>query len=225
VADADLEGWGCLVALAVVVGVGYCGYEALKEQQTKGDLLLGRDCPFGTERAGRHPPDGTDEWCQEKDSQGSYRRHGPAQEWYPSGQLKASGSYVHGDKEGAWTICSASGNCGSDTFRAGQLVNETPSTSAQVGRPEPSATATASGGDSALPATARATPPEPNTMQVGARVRISPKALKRVGLAPIKNEWGTLTFLDGDKAHGDVLYVGKVYKFKTSEFCVGPDAE
>jgi hypothetical protein len=82
---------GCLVVLA---GLGAGGYWACQHF---------RDCPFGAEQVGKHPPDGTEEWCQEKNEAGSYIRHGHYREWYPSGQLAQEGDYEHGAKAGHWT--------------------------------------------------------------------------------------------------------------------------
>jgi hypothetical protein len=51
------------VALGVVALGAAFGWFALQDAQMHGEWLLGRDCPFGAELAGAHPPNGTTEWC------------------------------------------------------------------------------------------------------------------------------------------------------------------
>jgi hypothetical protein len=86
---------GCLVILVGLGGVIWLA-DAWRDGQVQGKWLLWRDCPFGTELAGKHPPDGNMEWCQEKDDQGGYRKHGPIHVWYPSGRIKGSNTTFTG---------------------------------------------------------------------------------------------------------------------------------
>jgi hypothetical protein len=109
VASDKAESIGCLVGLLIAVVVGMAGWEALKGSQVKGDMLMGKSCPFGAELAGSHPPQGTEEWCQEQTENGSYRKHGVSRSWYSSGPIREQGSYVHGKRDGRWTYWNSDG--------------------------------------------------------------------------------------------------------------------
>ena len=93
----SIAGWFRLFVYVVgisliAVGVGWCHG---KYEQAANEGILWMDCPFRTELAGAHPPDGREEWCQKK-VEGAYVRHGSWQAWYRSGQLKAKGRYENG---------------------------------------------------------------------------------------------------------------------------------
>ena len=67
------------------------------------------DCPDGSEQVGAHPPDGIESWCQRELADGSIQRHGPARQWYRSGQIKASGSFSAGEPSSDWRCWSLLG--------------------------------------------------------------------------------------------------------------------
>jgi hypothetical protein len=79
------------VALGVVALGAAFGWFALQDAQMHGEWLLGRDCPFGAELAGAHPPNGTTEWCQRKDQTGSYVKYGV---WNSPGFVDIPGSMI-----------------------------------------------------------------------------------------------------------------------------------
>ncbi|MCG8557550.1 MAG: hypothetical protein MJD61_20020 [Proteobacteria bacterium] len=117
--SGDTAGWlVALVVLALVAAVGSWGWTSFKDAQAHGKWLMWRDCPFGTELAGKHPPDGTEEWCQQEAEDGSYRRHGPSRSWYANGQIMNQGSYIAGHKEGMWKSWNHGGSLDESTFYA-----------------------------------------------------------------------------------------------------------
>ena len=61
------------------------------------------DCPMGTTRAGKGPPDGNEVWCERVDSDGKHVKHGPYQAWTVTGIRQEDGQYENGHKEGSWT--------------------------------------------------------------------------------------------------------------------------
>jgi hypothetical protein len=100
--DDTNSGWGCLVFLALLGLGAWWLWGKWQDEQVHGKWLFWGDCPIGTEKAGKHPPDGTEEYCQERDDKGSYVKHGMRREWYPTGQLKVEGAFVHGQSDGRW---------------------------------------------------------------------------------------------------------------------------
>ena len=66
-------------------------------------------CPPGTSLAGAAPPEGLEQWCEARDTQGRSERHGPWRSWYPSGSLRAHGEYARGSPHGATLHLDASG--------------------------------------------------------------------------------------------------------------------
>jgi hypothetical protein len=84
---------GCAVALGVVALGAAFGWFALQDAQMHGEWLLGRDCPFGAELAGAHPPNGTTEWCQRKDQTGSYVKYGVFRVWRDDGRIMDHGYF------------------------------------------------------------------------------------------------------------------------------------
>lgn len=84
---------GCMIAFVIFAAAGYLGWEVIHNCQEKGVALMGRDCPFGAELAGDHPPKGTAEWCQRKNDRGDYVRYGPFRVWTQDGRLFDSGYY------------------------------------------------------------------------------------------------------------------------------------
>jgi hypothetical protein len=121
----DSGALGCLLVLGGLALAALVGWGILKEKQPKGDLLLGRSCPFGTELAGAHPPQGTEEWCQERTDNGSYRRHGISRSWFGAGTIRERGSYVHGERDGTWTYWNEQGAVlRAVDYQGGKIVNQ-----------------------------------------------------------------------------------------------------
>lgn len=124
--ESSSGGFGCWAALAVVAVGSYVGWEYTKSRQAVGEWMLGRDCPFGAELAGDHPPRGVEEWCQEEVNE-SYVRHGAYRTWYPDGRLRVRGWFVHGVHANHWSAFRADGDLDMpETKRLNAAVGERP---------------------------------------------------------------------------------------------------
>lgn len=84
---------GCVVGLAALAFLAYVGWQFLDGAMVMGVFMMGRNCPFGAELAGAHPPTGTTEWCQRKNDRGDYVKYGPFHVWTEDGKLIDSGYY------------------------------------------------------------------------------------------------------------------------------------
>jgi len=83
------------VALFTALGLGTVGVIV-------GLTVAGRACPWGAELTGLAPPRGTEQWCQRRTSDDQFERHGPYQQWHPSGQTAVEGGYRAGKRHGPW---------------------------------------------------------------------------------------------------------------------------
>jgi hypothetical protein len=61
------------------------------------------DCPAGTEKFGKSPPDGFEQYCQAQDASGRPVREGWFMSWFGNGQLASQGQYKGDKKLGKWT--------------------------------------------------------------------------------------------------------------------------
>ncbi len=55
-------------------------------------------CPRGTERQGKHPPEGRKEWCSRPDG----TQHGPSVSYYETGEEMARARFVDGEMDGMY---------------------------------------------------------------------------------------------------------------------------
>lgn len=82
---------GCLIFLGVLSVGGYVGWLYVNDEQMRGKMLMGRECPYGAELVGAHPPLGTLEYCQRRDERGSYVKYGRFRIREDTGKLMDSG--------------------------------------------------------------------------------------------------------------------------------------
>ena len=71
-------------------------------------------CPRGTDQLGDAPPKGTEQWCQKRNDEDVFVKHGPWRSWHAGGRPSGEGNYVDGKRHGKWR----------EWFRNGQLKLE-----------------------------------------------------------------------------------------------------